>query len=101
MELSDGDIVALSPLSYFRIDSDEKRPAVSLGVLSLIPDGSVVDEKYVFRHGSNRYFNGVSQGCMACPDVKIVGILGDREAVTVNRMVLASEYLRTMKVLKG
>lgn len=98
--VSEGDTVALSPLSYFRVDICGRKPPMSAGILSLIPEGSVIGEEYVFRRGSNRYFNGVSQRCYSCPDVRIVSMLDGKEAISVNRIILSSEYMRAMKVLK-
>lgn len=98
--VSEGDMVALTPLSYFRIDICGKKPSMSAGVLSLIPDGSVIGEDFVFRRGFNRYFNGISQNCYSCPDVRMTSVLEGKDATAVNRIILASEYLRTMKVLK-
>lgn len=99
--VSEGDMVVLSPLSYLRLDMCGKKPAMLLGVLSLVPDGAVIGEEHVFKRGFIRYFNGVSNHCFSCLDVSMKAVLDQKDATTVNRIILGSEYLRTMRVLKN
>ncbi len=92
--LKEGDVINMSNITYIKFDTDITRPAVTRGLMSLLPDGFEVGE-YCFEHDGKLFFDGIRKEAMGCMmvDVKEMEPSGKKR---INQWILGRMRYREM-----